>query len=63
MDCGEVMSIEMENPKTALEKADALTNLIQQMAIAHRMKDESKFNEVYKRAGEIGFDLVHMLEE
>jgi hypothetical protein len=58
-----MMSIEMDNPKTALEKADALTNLIEQMSLAHRTHNEAMFKKAYNKAGEIGFDLVQMLGE
>ncbi len=57
------MSIELENPKTAYEKADALTNLIEQMVIAHKIKDETRFNFAQRKARNIGFELVQMLEE
>ena len=57
------MSIEMDNPVTALEKADALTNLVEQMYLAHMIYDEKHFKEAYNKAGEIGFDLVQMLSQ
>lgn len=37
------MSIEMEDLKTPLEKADCLSNLLEQMALAHTVKDEEMF--------------------
>jgi hypothetical protein len=58
-----MMSIEIENPTTLLEKADALTNLIEQMYLAHRTHNEPMFEKAHKKAGEIGFDLVVELSE
>ena len=55
------MSIEMDSPVTALEKADALTNLVEQMYMAHKIRNEYKFEEAYNKAGDIGFDLLQML--
>ena len=57
------MSIEMDNPKTKLEMADAISNLIEQMHMAHMMRDESRFKEAHKKAGKLAFELVQMLEE
>lgn len=57
------MSIEMGNPKTLLEKIDAASNLVEQMFLAHMMKDEAKFKEVHKKAGELLFDAVRMADE
>lgn len=57
------MSIEMKNPKTPLEKADAASNLIEQMFLAHTIRDEKKFADVHMRAGKIMFDLCRQLEE
>jgi len=57
------MSINMDDPKTALEKADALTNLVEQMFLAHKTHNEEMFMNAYDKAGNIGFDLVLMLSE
>jgi len=57
------MSIEMENPETLLEKVDALTNLVEQMLLAHRMRDEQKFNEAHDKAAQIGFEVLEALQE
>ena len=57
------MSIEMENPVTPLEKADALANLVQQMWLAHQVKDDQMFKTVHEKASKIGFDLVEALQE
>jgi ubiquinone biosynthesis protein COQ9 len=56
------MSIEMDNPETPLEKADALSNLIEQMAIAHRISDEQMFKIAYDKAADLGFSLVQDLQ-
>lgn len=53
----------MGNTETALEKADALTNLVEQMFLAHQIHDETMFRQAHDKAGEIGFDLVQMLSE
>lgn len=52
------MSIEMENPETTLEMVDALTNLVEQMFLAHQIKDERMFKIAYERAAELGFTLL-----
>ena len=57
------MSIEMENPKTKLEKIDAITNLIEQMYLAHKTHNETMFQKAYDEAGELGFDLLNELTE
>jgi hypothetical protein len=57
------MSIEIENPETLLEKVDALTNLIEQMLLAHRMRDEQRFNEAHDKAAQIGFEVSEALQE
>lgn len=57
------MSIEMKNPKTAEEKIDAAANLVEQMYLAHMIKDEAKFQEAHKRAGGLLFDALRELEE
>ena len=55
------MSIEMENPKTISEKVDAITNLIEQMYLAHQTHNEAMFKKAYEQAGELGFDVMLML--
>lgn len=57
------MSIEMENPKTLLEKVDAAANLVEQMYLAHMMKDEPRFLEFKEKASQLLFESVQMLNE
>ena len=57
------MSIEMDNPQTLLEKIDTLTNLVEQMLLAHRMRDEQRFNEAHDKAAQIGFEVMQALQE
>ncbi len=57
------MSIEMNNPKTLLEKVDAAANLVQQMHLAHIMKDEDKFKEAHNQATTLLADAVEMIDE
>ncbi len=56
------MSIEMENPKTALEKVDAAANLVEQMYLAHMIRDEAKFKEAHAKAGTFLRDAIDMLD-
>jgi hypothetical protein len=57
------MSIEMENPKTTLEKADAAANLVEQMWLAHQVKDEKKFIESHHKASKLLFEVTRELED
>jgi len=57
------MSIELENPQTTLEKADAAANFVQQMMLAHMVGDAAKFKEVHKKASDLLFDVVQELDE
>lgn len=57
------MSIEMDNPTTALEKADAAWNLVEQMHLAHTVRDEARFKEAHEKAGKLLSELVEMLDE
>jgi hypothetical protein len=57
------MSTEIDNPETLLEKVDALTNLVEQMLLAHKMRDEKKFNEAHDKAAQIGFEVLEALQE
>lgn len=57
------MSIEIENPKTAFEKIDAAANLVEQMYLAHMIKDEKHFKEVHKKAGDLLFKAKRQLED
>jgi len=56
------MSIEMDNPTTPLEIADAIGNLIAQMWLAHKMRDEATFTKAHTRAAELSAALVDMLD-
>lgn len=53
----------MDNQETLLEKVDLLTNLVEQMFLAHRMRDEQKFNEAHDKAAQIGFEISEALQE
>lgn len=57
------MSIEMENPKTLLEKVDAAANWVQQMYLSHMIHDEVKFKEAHKKATELLSDATEMADE
>jgi len=53
----------MNNPKTLLEKVDAAANLVEQMQLAHMMKDERKFTEAKQKASSLLFDAVQMINK
>lgn len=57
------MSIEMNNPKTILEKVDAAANLVEQMNMAHMIKDEETFRKAHQKAGKFLFDAMRLMEE
>jgi hypothetical protein len=57
------MSIEMDNPKTVAEKIDAAANLVEQMNLAHMIKDEAKFKEAHKKAGRLLFNALRQIED
>ncbi len=57
------MSIEMNNPKTFLEKVDAAANLVEQMYLAHMVKDEQKFKEAHEKASALLFEAIQEIEE
>ncbi len=57
------MSIEMENPVTLMEKLDAASNLVEQMNLAHMIKDEETFKKAHKKASGLLFDSMRRLEE
>ena len=56
------MSIEMENPQTPLEKADAIGNLIEQMSLAILTGDTNHFNKTKEKASQLNFELVQQLQ-
>ena len=57
------MSIEMENPKTVMQKIDAAANLVEQMKLAHTINDYSHFNKCHEKAGKFLFDAMRQLEK
>lgn len=57
------MSIEMNNPKTVAEKIDAAANLVEQMNLAHMIKDESRFKQAHQKAGQLLFDALRQIED
>lgn len=57
------MSIEMENPQTLLEKIDAAANLVQQMYLAHMIRDDVKFKEAHQQATRLLADATTMADE
>lgn len=57
------MSIEMENPQTLIEKADALSNFVEQMFLAHQVRDDAQFKRAHTQASRLGFQLVQALQE
>lgn len=57
------MSIEMENPATVYEKIDAAANLIEQMFMSHRIKDEAHFLKSHARAGQLLFEAMRQIDE
>lgn len=50
------MSINLENPKTLIEKIDAARNFIEQMGLAHAIDDEAQFTYAHKRAADLLFE-------
>lgn len=44
------MSIEMQNPQTIHEKIDAAWNLVEQMSLAHKIKNDDHFNICHEEA-------------
>jgi hypothetical protein len=57
------MSIEMDNPKTLLEKVDAAANLVEQMYLSHKIHDDPHFEESHKRASDLLFEALNMIDE
>ena len=56
-------SVEMENPKTVMEKIDAAHNLVEQIRIANIIRDFSHVEECVERASNLLFEATQMLEE
>lgn len=46
-----------------LLKISLLTNLVEQMQIAYRLKDEAKFTEIYNKASALGFEIEEVIRE
>jgi hypothetical protein len=57
------MSIETEFPATIMEKVDAAANYVEQMYLAHKLKDEKRFEDCHKEAAELLFDAIKLLDE
>lgn len=57
------MSIEMKNPKTALGKIDAAANYVEQMQMAHMIKDEKRFKFAKEEAARLLFEATLQLQE
>lgn len=52
----------MKNPKTAVGKIDAAANLVEQMNMAHMIKDENHFKKVHRQAADLLFKALRQLE-
>lgn len=48
---------------TFKEKLDQLTNLVEQMHLAHQMRDNKKFEEVHEQAAVLGLELTIDVED
>lgn len=57
------MSIELENPKTLVEKIDAASNYVSQMLLAKISGDDVHFREAYGRSSRLLFEACRMAEE
>lgn len=57
------MSIELENPKTLVEKIDAAANYVAQMLLAKTVRDDVQFEEAHARASRLLFEACQMAEE
>lgn len=57
------MSIKMKELKTPLEMADALTNLLGQMFIAHLASDDETFEDLHEAATILSLELTQALEK
>lgn len=53
----------MDNPVTILEKVDAAANLVEQMNLAHMIKDEAQFKKAHARASHLLFEVINMIDE
>jgi hypothetical protein len=57
------MSIEIDNPKTVVEKIDATANLVEQMMLSHTIGDNEHFKKVHKKAGDFLFNAMRQLQD
>lgn len=57
------MGIETDNPKTILEKADALGNIISQIRLATLTGDKEHLEKSIQRAEDLSFELVQQIQE
>jgi hypothetical protein len=56
------MSIEMDNPKTPIEKIDAAANLVSQMLLANTLRDAKHFKGCHDKAAKLLYDAMRQLE-
>lgn len=57
------MSFEIENQKTVVEMVDAASNVVEQMYMAHMIKDEDHFKRCHQKAGSLLFEALQKLQE
>ena len=57
------MSIEMDNPKTLLEKIDAAANYVAQIRIASMIGDTAQIRIAVEKASKLLFDATQMAAE
>jgi hypothetical protein len=57
------MSIEMQNPKTLVEKIDAAANYVAQMLLAHKTGNEQRLLDGHNKAQELLGDAICMAED
>jgi len=57
------MSIELNNPKSVLEKIDAAANFVAQMQLAYMVNDGQTFRNAFKRASELLFEAAQQIQE
>lgn len=56
------MSIELDNPKSAVGKVDAAANLVAQLRIATALRDGPKIHELLNRTDKLLFDALGQME-
>lgn len=57
------MSIELDNPKTTLEKVDAAANFVEQMMLAHMVGDGTRFMLAKGKASRLLHEATQQLQE